>query len=253
MPDDDDRPRDASSAAGAGWSDPDRLNTAWFEVSAPDDISELARDVQAYRRELRAARRRAWFDKVFSYRGARPLTLTLSVLALAAIVVSLLTVLRPTNAAKGPTDLPLASTSIAAGQTGGLLPAVDLRRATDHTTVASQSLRPGVLALLPAHCSCTPLLTGLAESLSPTQVGFYVIAPSDPDAEAAALTGPLRSDSVFYDPNGDLAASFSAHGLTLVTVNRDGTVVDIRRDVVSPPGGDLAVLVHRMLQSGASG
>jgi hypothetical protein len=253
VPDDDDRPRDASGAAGAGWSDHEPLNTAWFELTAPDDISELDRDIHAYHRELRAARRRERFERVWTSRAARPVTLLVAVMAVAAVVASLLTILGSNHPAKAPTQLPLARTSDAAGERSGLLPAVELRRATDRTTVGARSLRPGIIALLPSHCACTARLVAVAHELAATQVRFYVIAPTDPDAEVAALAGPLRSDSLFYDQNDDLAAAVGAHGLTLVTVDRDGTIFDIQPNAGALPRGELAATVEEMLQPGAGG
>jgi hypothetical protein len=252
VPDEDDRPPDASSAAGAGWSDPDRLNTAWAEVRAPDDISELARDIQTYHRELRASRRRAWFDRVASHPATRKLALTMAVLALAAIVASLLTVMRPHSGTKGSSARPLSQTSIPVGRQGGLVPSVTLR-ATDATTVNSRSLRPAVLALLPGHCGCTPLLTHLARDASSHAARLYAIAPLGHDAEAASLPGQLPSDTVFYDANGDLARDFGAQGLTLVTVDRDGTIFKVQPAVTSEPGAGLDALLSKMLASGVSG
>jgi hypothetical protein len=255
MPDDDDRPRDASSAAGAGWSDPEQVNTAWTEEAAPNDISELSRDIQAYHRELRAAHRRAWIRRLTDRPGSTPLLLIIAAMAIAALVATLLTLMHPSEANQAPSQLPLAHTSIAAGQPNGLLPSASLRT-TSGSTVDARNLRPGVIALIPLHCQCTARLRDLASDASRERLRLSVIAPSYPDAEAASLPGQLdRADSaVLYDPTDQLRTSMAAEGLTLVVVDRDGTVYNVQRNVVSAPASNLSTLLQRMLlQTRASG
>jgi hypothetical protein len=246
VPDDDDRPRDASGAADvSGLGD-----TSWAEATAPDDIRELERDVQAYRREQRAARRRARLRRLTARPSAVPLLLTGAALAVAALVATLLTVLDPHPTGDTPTPLPVAATSIADGHTGGLLPAASLR-ATDGSTTSARNLRPGVVAMIPLHCGCEPMLSDLAHAVAGDRFSMYVVAPTYPDAEAAALTGRLDAagSAVYFDPTGALASSVGAdQQVTLAVVDRNGTIFQIERDVTGPNSTLDAALLRMLLQ-----
>jgi hypothetical protein len=253
VPDEDDRPRDASSAADPGWSDADQAAKAWSQAVAPDDIRELARDIQAYHRERRAARRRERLRRLFARPGSAPMTLTVAVLAIAALVAMLLTVMDP--ARSRPSSLPLTAPSAAPGQPGGLLPAVSLRDLSGNA-IPSRSLRPGVIALIPLNCHCAPLLSALAGDASTKQLPLLVVAPTAPDADAAALGGRIDrgTSSVYYDASGLLANDFGAKGVTVVLLDRDGTVFRVRRDVATEASSHLIPLLQQMLpQQGTSG
>lgn len=251
MPDDDDRPRDASGAADvSGQGD-----TSWADATAPDDIRELERDIQAYRRELRVARRRARLRRLGARPSAVPLILTCSALAIAALVATLLTVFDPHPTGDTPAALPLATTTVADGHTGGLLPDATLR-ATDGSTTPARSLRPGVVAMIPLQCACEPLLSNLAARVASDRFSMYVVAPTYPDADAAALTGRLdtATSAVYYDPTGALASSVGAdQQVTLAVVNRDGTIYRIERDVTAPTDALDAALLRMLLQTRVTG
>jgi hypothetical protein len=253
VPDDDDRPRDASSAAGAGWSDAESVNTAWAQSTAPDDISELSRDIQAYHREQRAKRRRATLQRLSDRPGATPALIAVVALAIAALVATVLILMNP-GGKSSPSELPLASTSTQVGQVGGVLPDARLRAASGGT-ISANALRPAAIALIPLHCNCTPLLRNLAGGASPQRLGLKVIAPT-PDAEADTLSGQLGSadSAVYYDSSGNVRASVGALGVTLVLINRNGTIFSIQRNVVSESASTLSTLLQRMLlQKQASG
>jgi hypothetical protein len=252
--DDDDRPRDASSAADAGWSDPDRVNTAWAEAVAPDDISELTRDIQAYRREQRATRRRARLQRLAERPWTTPLLFAVAAMSIAALVATMLTLLNPAGGREAASPLPLAHTAVADGQLGGLLPNATLR--TDGgAMVSARTLRPTVVALIPLQCDCTSRLASLARDASAERLRLMVVAPTYPDAEAASLPGQLDkvNSAVYYDPTGDLRAAVAADGVTLVLINRDGTVFNVQRDAVSESASTLNTLLQRMLQQPRAG
>jgi hypothetical protein len=237
VPDDDDRLRDASSAAGANWSDADEDDITWAQATAPDDISELARDIHAYRRECRAQRRRARLARYSIRRGTGGLTLAIIALALAAVAAIVLTAVRPSGDSKGPSKLPLATTTLPTGQVGGLLPSVQLTSKTG-TASSSLNLRPGVLALLPApSCHCSDVVASVAGVAATNNVGLYAIAPAYRDADADVLGGQLGAqDGILYDTHQALANAVGQAGLTLVLVNRDGTIYDIDTNVTSTVG-----------------
>jgi hypothetical protein len=256
VPDEDDRPRDASSAADAGWSDPDQADTSWADAAAPDDISELGRDIHAYYRERRAARRRELIRRFARRRGAIPVSATVAVIAVAAIVATLLSVLGPSRPSRSTAPLPLAATSVPAGEVGGLLPAVSLE-SVKGPSVSSLGLRPAVVALLPPNCTfCSPLVPDLAKAAATQHVQLYAVAPAKPSADADSLAGQgLSSDSVFYDANGTLAARVRTNGLTLVEVNRNGVIVAIEKEVTAAVGSGpmKAALVKMLAQPGTRG
>jgi hypothetical protein len=238
MPDDDDRPRDAGSAA-----DPE-----WALVAAPDDISALAGDIASYHREQRSARRRERLARWFARPGIVPLSLTAAGLALAAIVATLLALLEPDAAGKSLSALPLAHPSSQVGQPHGLMPDVALQ-AVGGDSVSSLSLRPGVLALIPLHCECAPLLNGLAGAAYAQKLPLIIVAPTVADAEATALSGQLDrgTTKVFYDSAGALARDFGASGLTLVILDRDGTIFHVQKAVATQASSHLNILLQQML------
>jgi hypothetical protein len=241
MPDDDDRPRDAGSAA-----DP-----AWSLAVAPDDISTLAPDIAAYHRELRAASRRKWLGRLFARPGITALAMTVAGLALAAVVATLLSVIDPQGAHKGPSALPLAAhPSAQAGQLHGLLPDVALQ-GVGGNSVRSRTLRPAVLALIPLHCECAGLLNGFADAAAAAKLALVVVAPTVEDAEATALSGQLTHGrtEIFYDSAGALATDFAVAGtgVTLVVLDRDGTIFHIQQAVPSTASSHLNTLLQQML------
>jgi hypothetical protein len=241
MPDDDDRPSDASSAA-----DP-----AWSVAVAPDDISCLAADIAAYHREQRAARRRERLRRLFARPGISALAMTAVGLAIAAIVATLLTLTEPPAISKGPSALPLPTSPAAGpGQVHGLMPNVALK-SDEAKTVNAQALRPAVFALIPLHCDCVPLLDDLSSTAANQGLHLIVVAPSVTDAEATALVGQLDrgAPSVFYDSSGQLARDLaaSATGVTLAIVDRDGTIARIQPGVTSEASIGLSATLQQML------
>jgi hypothetical protein len=231
--DEDERPRDAGSAAAPGSPASDQPDLSWSEAAAPDDISALAKDIQAYHRERRAARRHERFGRYAVRPGASALTATIGVLAIVAVLVTLITGLGPHRSPTTLPALPLASPTAAAGTVGGLLPATGLTSATGDTVIA-QNLRPGVVAVLPSGCvGCADLVVSLARSASAAshdRIPTYVVAPAD-SADADALRGQLASeDAVFTVDGSGLADALDREGLTLALVGQDGTIRQIYRN-----------------------
>jgi hypothetical protein len=231
MAEDDDRPGDASSAADASWAD----------VVVPDDISALAADVDAYRREVRRARRRAWQSRVMSKPGILPLSIVSIALLLAGIVATLLTVLAPTQRDAGLTKLPLATGQLAAlGTPGGLVPEVNLV-GEGTATVPSTELRPSVLALVPLACKCSTLLNELAGDADSVGYPLNVVAGSTTDETTLRSTVTAGRAEVFLDPAfqsapaSSLHAAMKATGLTLVLVAQDGKIYIVDRDITKAP------------------
>jgi hypothetical protein len=241
MPDDDDRPRDAGSAA-----DP-----AWSLAAAPDDIRSLAPDIAAYHRELRSAGRRKWFRRFFARPGITALAMTVAGLALAAVVATMLSVIDPHGPHNAPSALPLAAhPSAAVGQVHGLLPDVALQD-VEGNSLPSRTLRPAVLALISLHCDCAGLLNGFADAAASAKLPLVVVAPTVADAEATALSGQLThgQTEIVYDRTGALATDFgvAGTGVTLVVLDRDGTVFHVQQAVPSTASSHLSTLLQQML------
>jgi hypothetical protein len=225
MSDDDDRPRDASSAADPTWAD--------FVI--PDDIRDLAADIEAYRRERRRAIWRTRWQRVTRYRGVVPALVVTAALLIAGLVATLLTVLAPTTVQSNTTALPLANPSARPGTVGGLLPETMLQGAIDGPTNSS-ALRPAVIALVTVHCNCTSLLGTIAEQAYSVNLPLTVVVPALSDPDAASLPADLgRYDTVdvLYDGDATLASTFHPRGVTVVLVRRDGRISDIQRAVTA--------------------
>jgi hypothetical protein len=252
VPDDDDRPRDASSAADRSWDEGEDLAVAWSNAVAPDDISELVADVKAYHRELRAQRRRQALHRRFDRRGAVPLTMVLAGLALAAAVALLASLVVP-NHGKPPGPAKLSATA-ADPRAGGLLPAAQLLRVGTTQQVASRALRPAVLALVPDPCHCTALLDRIAADARAEGLPLVVIAPNYPDAEVAALSGRLDGgrSTVLYDAANLLRTELRAAGLTVVALDRDGTDFRVTPGVTAATESSIRPELVQMLSPKAS-
>jgi hypothetical protein len=218
MAEDDDRPGDASSAANASWAD----------VVVPDDISALVADVEAYRREVRRARRRAWQSRLMSRPGILPLSIVSIALLLAGLVATLLTVLGPSQRDAGLVPRPLAHTTTADGKVGGLLPAVRLSDAGQSVTVQSRALRPSVVALVPANCDCTARLNSLSGQANeinyPLDVVIAADAPGAAGLSASLTAGKPRVLLDASDPKDSLYAQAHAVGLTILLVKQNGQI-----------------------------
>ncbi|HTR68826.1 MAG TPA: hypothetical protein VMH41_01185 [Mycobacteriales bacterium] len=255
MADDEDRPRDAGGAAdrgtdGAGRTGGAGQDTAWAEASAPDDISELARDIRLYHRELRANRRREKFGRLLNRPSTEPLTLLGSALVLAAIVAAAITLVQPKPVNTTLSALAPATSTRPVGTVGGLVPAVTVSDQQQQTATvpvgphafALRALRPAVLLLLPSSCTdCNRLIGSLNDEAAAYSVAFDVIAAGPSNADLAALAGTLPDGgpSAYYDTTSQLRSQFAARGLTIVVVGRHGIITAIERGVTANDPPDL--------------
>lgn len=231
----------------AAWADP---------VVVPDDIRDLQPDVDAYHRELRLARRRLRWQRLTATRAWQrwsfPAGVLTGAVALAAAVFALLAV--DGRAARQEAPAPLASPAAAVGKIGGLLPDASLTT-TAGVAVRARELRPALIALLPAHCSCPAVLNTLAGQAQEVQLRLVVVAPSAPDAEVAALPGQLHYTDVIaaYDHDGTLATTYAAHGVTALILGRDGVVAFRQPDVTTATRLELPLQEALLVATGSSG
>lgn len=218
-----------ASDGAEGWGDAARGRRGelpdWaVGLAVPDD----ARALEADRRAWLAERRRR---RVRSLRSRHPIAFAVTVsltAAVAAVVASVLGALLPEpNLAETP-PMPLSSPTVAVGRVGGLLPADRLRTAAG--PVDARSLRPAVVAVLPARCGCRTLLDQVAGQANEFSVPLLVVG-RQPDPELAGLVravrrGPARSAT----DDGTLARTFGTRSgaLTVLLVAPDGTVRAVR-------------------------
>jgi hypothetical protein len=211
-------------------------DASWLDgVVVPDDLRELHTDIEAYHREVRQAARRRRFTRITRtpawQRLALPMTVAVGSLAVAGAVLAILTLGHP-GPITGPSSAPIATTPAAAiGQVGGLLPDVTVRGDTGAMNV--RDIRPALVALVPLHCDCTSLLSKIAGQAAEVSIPLVVVAPSTTDAEVAALPGQIHNSSVsaLFDLHGELAAAYSATGVTVLGVRPDATVSFVQPDV----------------------
>jgi hypothetical protein len=244
VPDDDDRPRDASSAADSGGTDAAHAAASWSDAVAPDDISALAADIAAYRREQRAARRRELIRNLLARRGAGAVSLLVAALVAVALVAGISVL---TSGQRQPSSRPLAKTTVAVGQQGSLLRNVALTDLRGRT-IQAQSLRPAFVAVIPLRCGCQPLLTNWADKAAAAHVRMVVVAPTTQDPEATALGGQIENGTIYYDPTGQLARDFHATTPTGVLVNRDASVYRIVSGGATDANTALVSVLQQMLQ-----
>ena len=240
--DNDDRPRDVSGAAGQGADAP------WSDVVVPDDISALWRDVAAYRREVRRARRARRIRRLLARRGAVPALVVTAAALLATVVAGLLVTMAPRTVIRAPAAARLASPATAPGTIGGLLPSATLSGPNGQVDTRSPSLRPAVFALVPADCRCRTVLNSLSGQAYGEGLQLAIVVPAASDHSTSAIAGTLRGDaSVYYDASATLATSMAGRGVTVVVVDRDGSIYEIKRGVTDPTSSSLDAALQSML------
>jgi hypothetical protein len=231
----------------AGEPGRDDGNLPPVNIVIPDDARELDRDVLAYRRELRARRRRQRFTRLFSPFSGRefgghaailPLIATLVALSmLAGAMLSVITI----SPASAPTVPPSPGGSAAeAPQATGPIPLPAGTVSLDGKTVQVRSLVNSVLALVPADCQCGPSLRYLALQASAAHLGVYFVASGAAIPQLADLTERYGGGAAkaVYDTGNVLGTASHAVGLTVLFVNRSAAA-EVHRDL--PPDFRLPV------------
>jgi hypothetical protein len=172
------------------------------EIVVPDDARALDREVLAYQRELRAARRAARYGRLVPHRFHSPRAAAMVAVTVAlvlAVLAGLVAVIGPGFRRTNPlrSAAPLASPTVATGKVGGLLPDVDLISVLslkDQTSVAARALRPAAIVLVPAYCSCGPVVADVLRDANEIRLNAAVVASGTVDAELATLADPDPSE-----------------------------------------------------------
>ena len=232
-------------------------------IVIPDDARDLDRDVLAYRRELRAKRRRQRIMRLFGplrRRGvggqAAILPLIATCVALSMLAGAMLSVMT-IGPAKAPTlSKPQGTTSPASGTPSALastppglteLPAGDVR--IDNGAEPVRNLVSSALALIPAGCDCGPALASLADQATAAQVSLYFVASGSAMPQLADLTAQYGEGAALsaYDTDNLLGAAYHPAALTVLLVYSDATA-QVRTSL--PADFQLTSTLHELSQPG---
>ena len=183
--------------------EPERDDTGLppVDIEIPDDARDLDRDVQAYRREVRALRRterQGRWHRSLSKDGV-VLPLLACCLVLALITGTLLTVFTATsgpNGARSPGSMTSAATGPGAPQAAMIVnkPLPDASIAVEGSAgfpLTVQQLDEAMLVLVPKNCECTGAFGWLARVASTATVPVYVITTRGTQPEVQQLYNRL--------------------------------------------------------------
>ena len=227
------------------------------DIKIPDDARELDREVQAYHREQRAARRRRRLGRLHAPLTKDGLVLPLLAGCLVMVMVSgvLLTVFSASNSGAPTTAFRPSSSSSpqnpqisAAGSSTASPPPtnpppinppvrflVEANVAVGGHVENVYRLLPAVLALAPAGCHCTAALRQLRRQAAAHKVPLYLITTADTQSAAARLARAAGQPAsrIAVDPAGVVTAGLgpprlSPLGLTAAFILRGGGIAAIR-------------------------
>jgi hypothetical protein len=214
--------------------DLDRERWLAEEAMDTDALDTDALDSELLRAEPRVveapdARRSTWVQP----RGARRrrLTITAAVVLVSMVVVAISGAVGAWIVGRqaAPTQAALASSDRPPGQIGGLLPPVAVLQ-NGESGVLAQSLRPAVIALVPASCSDgAELVTQLAPQVGSFGVPLVAVGAAgqaDQLDQLSAAAGTSRLVTLI-DSEQRLRDVYGMAGTTLLLVRADGVVADV--------------------------
>ena len=224
------------------------------DIEIPDDARELDRDVQAYRRELRARRRRERRMRLHAplTRDGVVLPLLASCLVLALIAGTLLTVFtagpngegdlpRQPNAAPSHSLSSARSGAPAAGANSSVAAPRDSPTASPSThklpdePIVSAGQRflltslvnrnSLVIALVPARCACVATVQHLTGQVLRAGLRMYLVSAKGQLSAVLPLQRKVGKAVIFAeDVSGALYSDYAGHGLTALLVHPGGSV-----------------------------
>jgi hypothetical protein len=231
------------------------------DIEIPDDARELDRDVQAYRREMRARRRRERRMRLHAplTRDGVVLPLLASCLVLALIAGTLLTVF--TAGPNGEGDLPrqprspsaAASQPVSSSRSGSPAassganspvagPSDSPTAATSKYQLPRESIMPKsgkpmaltslldsygslVIALVPVTCNCTATVRQLVNQVHKAGLQPYLVSAMGQLSKIQKLAPQVPKAVIAADASGVLYRDYHPHsGLTALLVHPDGKV-----------------------------
>jgi hypothetical protein len=192
------------------------------DIEVPDDARELARDVQAYNRELRSLRRRRLARRFYGplARDGMVLPLLAGCLALTLVAATLLTVFTARQPAVSlrPERSP---------RPGGALVDTMLFSAGMPTTLNSLPGRVVVLALIPPRCRCLTDLRELVGQAAQAGALIYLVGVHNTPVSNFATVLGLRPAQGLVDRDNQLPGRFKVAALTAVLVRPDGSAAPL--------------------------
>lgn len=202
----------------------------------PDDARELDRDVLAYRRELKAKRRRQRLLRLLrpfrirEFGGhAAIIPLIAACLAISLVGGALLSVatMSPASAPtlSGPQTSPQPSLSPA---DLGALPLGTV--VLNGRAVPVRSLVSATIAIVPANCNCGSTLDRLASQAVTAGVALYFAGDGAEISQLPALTSRYGDGAAVAvaDDNGVLSRTYRPAGLTVILVFKDATAEAVK-------------------------
>jgi hypothetical protein len=202
------------------------------DIEIPDDARDLARDVQAYHRELRSLRRQHLARRLCGplTRDGMVLPLLAGCLALTLVAATLLTVFtarQPTVSLRPPQ--PVTGTSQPSTRAR---PAAALVNTTLFAVGQAKALNslPGpvvVLALIPPGCQCLADLRELTIQASRAKALIYLVGVHNAPVSALTADLGLGATQGLEDSTNALPAPYRVAALTAVVVRPDGTAVRV--------------------------
>ena len=197
------------------------------DIEVPDDARELARDVQAYHRELRARRRRHLAKKFYGplTRDGMVLPLLAGCLALTLLAATLLTVFTARQAAISlRPPRPGAGHTMGPGRPGAALLNATVFAGGQRVMLNSLPGAVLVLALVPPQCRrCVPDLRQLTAQAAPAKV--YLVGVRGERVERLAQRLGLGAARAMDDTENTLPPQYRVTALAAVLVKHDGTVL----------------------------
>jgi len=204
-------------------------------IVIPDDARELDRDVLAYRRELKARRRRQRLLRLLrpfrlgEFGGhAAIIPLIAACLAISLVGGALLSVATMSPAAaptlSGPRTSPqpaISPADLSALPTGTVL--------LNGQAVPVRSLRTATIAIVPANCNCGTALGRLAKQ-AVTGVALYFAGDGAEIPQLPALTSRYGAGTAvaLADDTGVLSRTYHPVGLTVLLVFKDGAAAVVK-------------------------
>ena len=207
------------------------------DIEIPDDARELARDVQAYHRELRSRRRRHLAQRLYGplTRDGMVLPLLAGCLALTLVAATLLTVFtaRQPTAGLRPQRPAAGTGSRAPARPGESLVSTILFEAGQATPLNTLPGLVVVLALIPPRCNCLADLRKLTNAALHAQAPIYLVGVHNAPVTGLTRHLELGATQALEDSYDSLPTPYQVAALTAVVVRPDGTA----RPVLVPDHG----------------
>jgi hypothetical protein len=195
------------------------------DIEVPDDARELARDVQAYHRELRSRRRRHLARRLYRplTRDGMVLPLLAGCLALTLVAATLLTVFTARQPTAGLRPQRPATGTRAPAQPGKALADTILVEAGQATPLSTLSGPVVVLALIPPGCRCLAGLRKLTVAALQARTPIYLVGVHNAQVTNLTAALDLGKTQVLEDTYDELPAPYNkVTALTAVVVRPDG-------------------------------